>query len=89
MRELDDRRKIQYLLALCGSSTDDGTTYFRDKIHKDIVSKEEKPETEELTPKEKEALFRETETNLENQSLKLRLSALQTQMDEQVFYSQF
>ncbi len=70
MRELDDRRKIQYLLALCGTSPEDGTTYFREKVPKELISTPEHRE-EGLSAHEK---YRETEVALENTSLKLRLS---------------
>lgn len=86
VRELDDRRKIQYLLALCGTSPEDGTTYFREKIPNDTITPTEETVKPILDHKDAQEKFKETEIGLENQSLKLRLSALQTQLDEQVLF---
>jgi hypothetical protein len=69
---------------LCGTSPEDGTTYFRNKVPLDIIEKEDEEAENKLDKRDLQQLYKETETSLENQSLKLRLSAAQTQLDEQV-----
>ncbi|TPX51280.1 hypothetical protein SeMB42_g00278 [Synchytrium endobioticum] len=76
VQELKDRKKIRYLLSVAGTP-DEETTYFRDTLDKRLV----KIPTEDGQQKggEPDILLMEDEA----EALKIKASALQTQLDEQ------
>ncbi len=84
---MQDRKKIQYLLAL-GVKIENETTYFRPKVANNAISTKEHAaeDKENAGPSSLGAIyFRDTEeAQIEVNALKLRVTALQTQLSEQV-----
>ncbi|KAJ1562742.1 Coiled-coil domain-containing protein 77 [Nowakowskiella sp. JEL0078] len=88
--ELKDRKKIRYLLSVSGNSPSE-ITYFRDLIDKRLVRIHQTGENKNSSKSSKENHQERDIVILEDEieGLKLNLTAVQTQLDEQrTFYEQ-
>lgn len=88
VRELQDRKKIQYLLSISGAG-EDGTTYFRKRVPKSVVQGLNDKENVSNDIKsndnvmESSNALNEMMESIEIQASKLRITALLTQIEEQ------
>ncbi|TPX36904.1 hypothetical protein SmJEL517_g00870 [Synchytrium microbalum] len=78
VQELKDRKKIRYLLSVAGTP-DEETTYFRDALDKRLIKIPAGVTTKDASKDERDVVLLEDEC----EALKIKVSALQTQLDEQ------